>query len=143
MYKLTGTPTVIQRVADGAFIPVALGNADYQAYLDWVAAGNTIAPVDAQSFAQLKQAEIATWMAVREKMCGRLASIASRLFSSDLTSSQSCDAVASSLLGLFTDPAVVAATDIASYRTALKSRYMAAVSLATPAAMAEFGKYDK
>lgn len=32
---------MILRVADGAFIPPDEANADYAAYLDWVAAGNT------------------------------------------------------------------------------------------------------
>jgi hypothetical protein len=31
----------IQRISDKAFIPFAPGNADYQKYLEWVAAGNT------------------------------------------------------------------------------------------------------
>ena len=32
---------VILRKTDGAFIPKAIGNKDYQDYLEWVAAGNT------------------------------------------------------------------------------------------------------
>lgn len=31
----------VRRVADGAMIPIDAGNTDYQAYLAWVAAGNT------------------------------------------------------------------------------------------------------
>lgn len=33
------------RSADGAFIPADPGNTDYQAYLAWVATGNTPDPV--------------------------------------------------------------------------------------------------
>ena len=33
--------TVIRRVEDGAFIPCNTENTDYQAYLAWVAKGNT------------------------------------------------------------------------------------------------------
>lgn len=44
MYQLTQNPNIIQRLSDGAFIPAASGNGDYQAYLAWVAAGNTALP---------------------------------------------------------------------------------------------------
>jgi hypothetical protein len=34
-------PGVVQRSTDGAYIPCDLENMDYQAFLSWVAAGNT------------------------------------------------------------------------------------------------------
>lgn len=95
------------------------------------------------SFALLKATETAQWMALREPYFGRLASIASRLYATDPAGSASADAVANSLLGLFTDAAVVAATDITAYKAALKSRYAQAIAFATPSVAAEFGKYDK
>ena len=36
--------TAIQRAADSAFIPFDPENTDYQAYLAWLAAGNTPLP---------------------------------------------------------------------------------------------------
>lgn len=44
MYQATETPDVIIFVDDGVHIPADPGNADYQTYLAWVAAGNAAAP---------------------------------------------------------------------------------------------------
>jgi len=46
MYKLLNNPFTNQtqniiRTSDGAFIPLDPDNTDYQAYLKWVAEGNT------------------------------------------------------------------------------------------------------
>jgi hypothetical protein len=37
---------VIHRLFDNAFIPMSESNTDYQAYLKWVAEGNTPEPAD-------------------------------------------------------------------------------------------------
>ena len=51
MYKLHrnsfGTVNVVVRLLDNAFIPLDPANTDYQAYLAWVAEGNTPLPPDA------------------------------------------------------------------------------------------------
>lgn len=44
MYKLTQSPTTVQRLADNAFIPFDGGNRDYQEYLSWLAEGNQPEP---------------------------------------------------------------------------------------------------
>jgi hypothetical protein len=43
-YRLTASPTVVQRVEDGACIPNDPQNTDWQQYQQWLAAGNTPTP---------------------------------------------------------------------------------------------------
>ena len=50
MYKLikniAGEVNIVQRLSDTAFIPFALDNTDYQAYLKWLEEGNQPLPAD-------------------------------------------------------------------------------------------------
>jgi hypothetical protein len=51
MYQLfispfTGQVVSIKRIADSTFIPLNEDNTDYQAYLSWIAEGNTPLPAD-------------------------------------------------------------------------------------------------
>ena len=44
--QLTNSVTCVKRLADNAFIPFDDRNTDYQAYLAWLANGNTPQPAD-------------------------------------------------------------------------------------------------
>lgn len=44
MYRLTDSPSIVARIADGAHIPADPANTDYQAYLAWRDAGNDPEP---------------------------------------------------------------------------------------------------
>lgn len=52
MYKLTNT-TYILRTADGAYVPADEANIDYQAYLAWLAEGNTPGSADQPTQVQI------------------------------------------------------------------------------------------
>ena len=46
MYKLIENPNTVKRILDNAIIPFDPDNTDYQAYLVWIAEGNTPLPAD-------------------------------------------------------------------------------------------------
>ena len=46
MFMPNQEPVCVMRVDDNAFIPFDPANTDYQAYLKWVAEGNTPTPAD-------------------------------------------------------------------------------------------------
>lgn len=53
MYKKIYNSTCILRISDNAVIPSSEGNADWQAYQDWLVAGNVAQDADAPSISQL------------------------------------------------------------------------------------------
>lgn len=48
MYKLRKNGDGIIRLSDNALIPIAVGNIDYKAYLEWVTSGGTVNPAQTQ-----------------------------------------------------------------------------------------------
>jgi hypothetical protein len=96
------------------------------------------------TFALLKAEEFASYIENREKMCARVNGIGDRLErAGDTASALSCDAVVVGLLDVLNHASVTGATDIVALKLALKTRYLTAVSAATPAAILEFKKYDQ
>jgi hypothetical protein len=57
MYKLVYRQNTVLRLSDNAGIPMDERNADYQAYLAWLAKGNTPLPADEPTPAQLTKEE--------------------------------------------------------------------------------------
>jgi len=105
-----------------------------------------LAPVAPQlpTFGEQKSLVTDYYMDEREKMIARIASIGQRLSrAGDSTSALSCDAVVNGLLDMFQHASVEEAEDITAFKGALKARYEAAVSLASPAAKAEFKRYSQ
>jgi hypothetical protein len=102
------------------------------------------APADLPSFGELRASEISKYIDTREKMCARVAGIGQHLArAGDTAGALSCDAVVNALLDVLAHPTVTGAADIESLRIALKTRYLAAVGLATDSAKTEFKRYDK
>lgn len=123
--------------------------------LTWFAGNSLAAPTPAEidaeiarldagpAFVELKAVEVAFWKSERDKMIARMTSIESQLTATgDTAGAASCRALRQSLLGLFIDPAVVAATTMSDLKAAFKARYKVATDLATTSAKLEFLKYE-
>ena len=107
---------------------------EHAALLEGQAAGKVIAadlqgkpvlqPRPAMPFAHAKLAEFTTFRAERGKMLDCLSGMAGRFArAGDPASALACDVLAQGLLDLPAHPTVAAAQDVATLRTAMKTRY--------------------
>ena len=101
MYQLTNSTTII-RTSDSASIPADPNNADYQAYLAWVAAGNTPTPVTV-TIQQSAAALLASGLAITSTSTPAL----NGTYPCDSNATAEIDAQVSSILlnGVFTNGA--------------------------------------
>ena len=94
-------------------------------------------------FAELKAAELLDFRTKREQYLNRVAGIAvAALHAGDTVTVQAAADVRAGLLDLPAHPAVVAATDIATLKAAIRTRYAEIVSAVPAAAKAAFKKVD-
>lgn len=73
MYKLSDVSGVVVRLSDNAFIPADPANTDYQAYLEWLAEGNTPLPVDPPTPEQIMsrlEARVQLWLDEQARALG-------------------------------------------------------------------------
>ncbi len=134
------TVAILQTAEAGAVVASIQDTPHLWALLD----GVDVAAYAAPPWEPIKAAEVADYIETREKMCARVAGIGQRLArAGDTAGAMSCDAVVNALLDVLAHPSVTSATDLAALKLALKSRYLAAVSLASASARAEFKRYDQ
>lgn len=134
------TVAILQTAEAGAVVTSQRDTPHLWALLDGVAVAAYAAP----PWEPIKAAEVVDYIETREKMCARVAGIGQRLArAGDTAGAVSCDAVVNALLDVLAHPSVTGATDLVALKLALKSRYVAAVSLASASARAEFKRYDQ
>lgn len=144
MYQAIQNTSSIKRLADGATIPNDPRLSDYASYLEWVAAGGVLQPFAQVSFAELKAQETARFAADREKLINRITSIGFQAsVAGDTAQVAAVIALRQALVAIMQTPSIVAATDIAAFKLAVRNQYALLISQAPPSLQIEFAKVDK
>ena len=94
IYQLTNTG--IKRLSDSAFIPIDNANMDYQAYLTWLAQGNSALPKDPPTKDELNAAPLANLAAIDAK---KIRAITDAILNNDKTQLQALEAQAATERG--------------------------------------------
>ena len=94
MYQLTNSG--IKRLSDSAFIPIDEKNTDYQAYLAWLAQGNTVQPKDPPTKDELNATPLANLAAIDAK---KIRAITDAILNNDKTQLQALEAQAATERG--------------------------------------------
>lgn len=135
MYQIARDNNIL-RTTDAVFIPVDLGNADYQQYLLWLDEGNTPAPADAPSAVEIIETKKKEVRAIREVVLNRLSGIAqAAYFSNDNDTVQAYLVARQALLDLTKDlpvePEAVELAFISRYQAIVQVLMQTAPSLIT------------
>ena len=86
MYELTNSG--VKRLSDSAFIPIENANVDYQAYLAWLAQGNSALPKNPPSKEELNAAPLANLAAIDAK---KIRAITDAILNNDKTQLQALE----------------------------------------------------
>jgi hypothetical protein len=141
-YKLTTLGSVIRK-DDGAYIPEDPANADYQHYLDFVAAGGVAEPADAIDTASEKDAILKQMRSLRADVLNALAGIAGRAQrAGDTATASACDTAAATLLDITNNKKVIAAKDGATTTAAVLGCYKAAALALAAASPSSINAFD-
>lgn len=132
MYKLTQS-NCIMRMTDNALIPADAGNADWQKYQQWLAAGNTPLPADVPQVAELLTRAKDELRALRKPILDAVNGIGWRAsMTGNTTLANEALALAQALLDITADPALNAATNYDDMRAAGVAAYKRISATASP-----------
>lgn len=132
MYKLTQSTSMI-RMTDNALIPADAGNADWQKYQQWLAAGNTPQPADVPTIANLLARAKDELRVLRAPMLDAVNGIGWRASMTGNTAlANEAVALAEALLDITADSALNAATNYDDMRAAGVAAYKRISATASP-----------
>lgn len=140
MYQLTTNG--VRRMDDGAEIPLADGNSDYEVYKAWLAAGNTPDPVAVVVPPAWIAGAMADLRARRDRLLDVISGMqADYITSTDMVSAAVCRDVKVQLKAIPTDPGIAAAATRDDFNAAAVARWNAIGAKAPAAVGVEFQRY--